>query len=370
MNILHISRRFYPFIGGTEKYIYEISKRLVKRNINCRVLTLNYDILDKKQKLNNYDTIEGIEIFRIPGFGYYKKPIPLKIPINLFKWANIVHLHDIRFLYETTLFFKPIFKYKIVLSTHGFVLHTKDLQIIKNFLIPFYYKLTIVNFIDSVICVSKQDFEYFKNIIKKNLYLIENGVDFGKFSKIKKNSKKGKFLYFGRIDKNKGIDLLFRSLSLLSDEDWQLDVVGSGSVELIKNLKDLADRLGISKKINWWGYLDEEKLFQFLSEAYICFFSSTYEGFGFTLIEAMAGGCVCVTNSIQAYKDIVDNKINGFLINFSESQTAAEIIKMLLNSDNKRFSSISENAKEKAKKFDWENKIEQIIKTYNNIMIF
>jgi len=98
MNILHISRQFYPCIGGTEKYIYEISKRLLKKSINCRVLTLNYNIFNKKQKFAEYENFEGIEIFRIYGVGYYKKPIPLRLPLNLFKWADIVHIHDLRFV--------------------------------------------------------------------------------------------------------------------------------------------------------------------------------------------------------------------------------------------------------------------------------
>jgi len=209
MNILHISRRFYPFVGGTEKYIYEISKALVNRNINCRVLTLNYDILgNRKEKLNSHDKIDVIEIFRVPGFGYYKKPIPLKIFASLFKWADIVHIHDVRFLYETTLFFKLIFKYKIVLSTHGFILHTKELQIIKNFLILLYYKPTLSSFVSSIICDSKQDFNYFEKVLKGKSYLIENGMELDKFIKMKKNSKKGKFLYFGRIDNNKGLEML------------------------------------------------------------------------------------------------------------------------------------------------------------------
>lgn len=364
LNVLHISRSFYPFIGGTEKHIYEISKRLINKNINCRVLTLNYYIHDRNQKLINNDKIEGIEVFRIPAFGYYKKPIPLKIPINLFKWADIVHIHDIRFLYEATLFFKHVFKYKVVLSTHGFVLHTKDLIFIKNLLIPLYYKRTIMKFVNNVICTSKQDFKYFANIIKNNVFLIENGVDFKKFNKIKKNSQKGKFLYFGRIDKNKGVDLLFRTLSLLADEDWQLDIVGTGSTEIIKNLEDLAIRLGISNKIKWLGYLAEEKLFQFLSEAFICFFPSTYEGFGLTLLEAMSAGCICVANDIPSYKSILESGKEGYLIDFYDFEKSSDFISKFFNKPYYELISISEKAKEKAKKYDWDLKVDQIVQVY------
>ncbi|GAG82022.1 unnamed protein product, partial [marine sediment metagenome] len=123
---MHISRQFYPFMGGTEKYIFEISKRIINYEFNCRVLTLNYSIINKKLKLSDYEKNECGEIFRIPGFGHYKKPFPLRVPLKLFKWADIVHIHDVRFLFETSIFLKWFFKYKIVFSTHGFLFHTKD----------------------------------------------------------------------------------------------------------------------------------------------------------------------------------------------------------------------------------------------------
>jgi len=81
----------------------------------------------------------------------------------------------------------------------------------------------------------------------------------------------------------------------------------------------------------------------------------------------MAAGCVCVSNNIQAYIDVVYDKINGFLVNFSEIQSVSNIIEKLLNFDSLKLKNISENARERAKKFDWENRIEDIIDIYNNI---
>jgi hypothetical protein len=60
MNILHISRRFCPCIGGTEKYIYDISTRLIKNEINCKVLTLNYDVLDRRRKFKKFEVIDDV----------------------------------------------------------------------------------------------------------------------------------------------------------------------------------------------------------------------------------------------------------------------------------------------------------------------
>jgi len=228
MNILHISRRFYPCIGGTEKYIYDISTRLIKNEINCRVLTLNYDVLDRRRKFKKFEVIGGIEVHRIPGFGFYKKPLPLSFPLALFKWADIIHIYDVRFLYEMVLFLKPFLKYKIIMTTHGFILHTIFLNKIKSFISTFYYKPTFKKYIDRIICVSRQDYEYFYKMGLKNISLIENGIDLNKINDSNKINIPGQFLYFGRIDKNKGIDLLFKSLALVKDLKWHLSIVGRG----------------------------------------------------------------------------------------------------------------------------------------------
>ncbi len=364
MNVLHITRRFYPFVGGVEKYIYEISKRLVKRGIDCRVLTLNYDLFNKKKKLNQYGEIEGIKIFRIPGFGHYKKPVPLKIPLCLFKWADIVHIHDLRFLYETTLFLKSFFNYKIIYSTHGFLLHTKDIKAIKSLMIPHYYKSTINRFIENTICVSKQDYNYFEAQNFKNICLIENGIDFEKFNRITRKPQVGRFLYFGRIDTNKGLDLLFKAISLMEDGDWHLDIIGDGFPHLLAQLKKMTHELNISKKITWHGFVKEDGLFQFISRAQICLLPSTYEGFGFTLLEAMAGGCVCVANIIPAYKDIIKDSQNGFLTDFKDPHKAVLRIKEIIKLPLEKVETIGNNAHAKAKNYDWEEKVKQILGGY------
>ena len=365
MNILHISRRFCPCIGGTEKYIYDISTRLIKNEINCRVLTLNYDVLDRRRKFKKFEVIDGIEVYRIPGFGFYKKPIPLSFPLALFKWADIIHIHDVRFLYEMVLFLKPLLKYKIIMTTHGFILHTLFLNKIKSFISAFYYKPTFNKYIDWILCVSKQDYEYFSKMGLKNISLIENGIDLNKINDNKKIDIPGEFLYFGRIDENKGIDLLFKSLALVKDLKWNLSIVGRGPQKIVNDLKVLSKKLEILQFITWYGEVEESVLSKFLLKAHICFFPSTYEGFGFTLIEAMAYGNLCVANQIKPYMDLIINGENGFLAVFADSKKVAEMIRKLYKIPKKELKTITGNAKREMAKFNWDLKIEQIIKSYS-----
>jgi len=230
-----------------------------------------------------------------------------------------------------------------------------------------YYKPTIENFIDAVICISKQDFKYFNKWDIKNLFLIENGIDFEKFNKIKRKPEQGNFLYFGRIDVNKGLDLLFRTLADIKDLNWQLNIVGSGFKKTVNDLKRLAYELDILKKIFWHGFLTESELFKLLSRSHICFFSSRYEGFGFSLIEAMATGNICLANNIPAFRYIIDNKKDGFLMNFSKSDVISKKIRFFLCQPMEKNDDVSKFAKEKAKNYEWENKIREIEKVYQRV---
>lgn len=367
MHVLHISREFLPLVGGTAKHIYEVSRRLQKRGIACRVLTLCYDLFDKSRKFPARETIDDIEVFRIKGWGHYKKPFPLEIPCFLFRWADIVHLHDPRFLLETTALFKFLFHFKIVLTSHGFILHTPQWKLIKKILIPTYYKFYFKNLLDAVICVSHQDLEYFKYWPIKRLFLIENGIDYRKYSQIERIPDPQCFLYFGRLDWNKGLDLLFLTLSELKDISWKLDIVGEGPKEVTLFLQKNAAKLGLTDRIKWHGFLPERELLSYLSRAQFCFFPSTYEGFGFTLLEAMAAGAICLANKIESFSYLIENNKNGFLLDFSSLPEAAKIIRDIIKLNKNNLEIISNEARKKASQYDWGKKVDNIEQLYNQI---
>lgn len=364
MKILHLSRNFLPCVGGTEKYIAELSRRLVKRGLDNRVLVLNYDIFDKRRKFPGREWVEGTEVFRIPGFGHYKKPIPLTVALRLFRWADIVHIHDLRLFYESALLLKPFFRYRTCLSTHGFLLHTKELEAVKAVLIPLYYKPTFKRGLNAVICDSRQDYDYFSSWGISRLFLIENGIDLERFHSVSSDPAPGRLLYFGRIDHNKGLDLMLRALGTIKELDWNLRVAGSGQPVFENKLKSLAQELGISQKVSWLGFLPEEALLDELARAHLCLLPSRYEGFGFTLLEAMASGVVCLANTIPTYRSLIRNGENAFLADFSRPQECGGAIREVLDRSLDALLPIRSEAREKAAEYDWEKKVDQVIQVY------
>lgn len=90
---------------------------------------------------------------------------------------------------------------------------------------------------------------------------------------------------------------------------WHLDIVGDGpDAEL---LKDSAQKLGLSR-IVFHGFQNPGPYY---SRASIFCMTSTFEGFGLVLVEAMQHGCVPIAfDSYPAVRDIISHGENGILI--------------------------------------------------------
>ncbi|MDO8621267.1 MAG: glycosyltransferase family 4 protein [Candidatus Levybacteria bacterium] len=118
MNILFLSRLFYPHIGGVEKHVLEISRELMKKGHRIIVITEQHD---KNLKLE--EEIEGIEVYRIPvGKDSFFKKFRIWRQLwefrKLIKNADIVHCHDVFFWY---LPFRLLYPRKPVYTTfHGY----------------------------------------------------------------------------------------------------------------------------------------------------------------------------------------------------------------------------------------------------------
>jgi len=129
MTVLFFARRFYPQIGGVEKHVLEIGKRLVKQGHKVVVVaeleknTNDQDYHSALKSATSAGKAEGIEIYRInPGkddwfkkFRVWKELWRLR---RLVIDADVVHCHDVFFWY---LPFKLLYFTKKVYTTfHGY----------------------------------------------------------------------------------------------------------------------------------------------------------------------------------------------------------------------------------------------------------
>lgn len=123
--IVFFARRFYPHIGGVEKHVLEIGKRLIKKGHKVIVITEYEKNTNKQnqQSLSSSATIEGIKIIRITTgkeskLKKYKIWLELLRHVKVISSADIIHCHDIFFWY---LPYRFLFPFKKVYTTfHGY----------------------------------------------------------------------------------------------------------------------------------------------------------------------------------------------------------------------------------------------------------
>src|SRR5437588_11412647 len=63
LNILMVATRYFPYIGGIETHVYEVSRRLAGRGIGITVLTTVPHNSDAS--LSAEEVIEGVRVIRV-----------------------------------------------------------------------------------------------------------------------------------------------------------------------------------------------------------------------------------------------------------------------------------------------------------------
>lgn len=118
-----------------------------------------------------------------------------------------------------------------------------------------------------------------------------------------------KFLFIGRVMKEKGIDELFRAMELLVSRgaDCFLDVLGGYE-------EDYRDIIQKYEKAGWLKYHGYKKDVRPYIEACHCFvLPSWHEGMANTNLEAAAMGRPVLTSRIHGCMEAVEDGISGFL---------------------------------------------------------
>lgn len=132
-----------------------------------------------------------------------------------------------------------------------------------------------------------------------------------------------RLIFLGRVeDASKGVFWLADILDHL-DSSIRLTVAGDGPDLPALKLK-LARHAG---RVTFLGAVHPKEVHRVLVIQDVLIMPSRFEGFGLTLTEAMAVGCVPVVSRIRGVTDtIVDDGINGFLFSIGNSSEAARII--------------------------------------------
>ncbi len=221
-----------------------------------------------------------------------------------------------------------------------------------------------VNKIDHFIAVS--DFQRAKSIElgvpADKITTIHNFID---ASAIEVNRQPGEyFLYFGRLERYKGIFTLIEAASTL--KDTPLLIVGDGRER--QKIEEIIEQQGL-KHIHLLGFKQKQEL-QKLIKGSICTItpSEWYETFGLTLIESFAHGKPVIASRIGGITEIVTDGLDGYQIKPGNSEELQE--RMLWMSQHKdKASEMGLLGREKVeRKFNADIHYQKLIKVYQQVL--
>ena len=131
----------------------------------------------------------------------------------------------------------------------------------------------------------------------------------------------------GRV---KGFDLLLTATYFLRRMIPQVELVMAGDGPRRPFLEDITEQLRIRECVHFVGSVDDIRVALAMMDVFV-FPSRWPEGFGLSLIEAMAAGKPVVATRVGAVPDIVEDGRSGLLVPPEDPAALAEAIARLLN---------------------------------------
>jgi len=323
MKILHIAEYAK---GGVYTYINELASR--QQYIH------DVYILASKRKSEPKFDIGTDKIFyydydRHPKY-FLKTMLYYNKMINKIK-PDIIHIHStFAGLLCRLLFFIKNKKASIIYSPHGWSF-TMDVSWFKKKIYALIEKLLTVK-TDMIINISQsqQDEAIKFGINSKKMVVIYNGVPESSHSiqSLKFDNNKIHILFVGRWDKQKGIDILFRAIKEINDDNLEFHIVGE---QVLSDVK-----LDIPPQVKSYGWLDKDEIDQYYQASDCVIVPSRWEGFGLVAIEAMRNKKAVIASNRGALPEIVENNVNGLIFDMDKApQSLIEILRYIAGNKQK-----------------------------------
>lgn len=316
-------------------------------------------VLDLKNNLENYEIIVmEAKIFSLQEQIEYLKLIPDNIDLLwvpnfnvpwLYKKRMMVTIHDVFHLAMPEM---AGGKLKSLYAKYLFDLIKK-----RAFRI-----LTVSQF-------SKQELIKLGKFTASSIHVTTLGVNAEEFRNIpasKSLHSRPYILFVGNVRPNKNILGLVKAFVLIKDSvDFDLVIVGkkegfiNGDRDFMQYYQNASDRIFFT------GFVSDNDLKKYYTNAILFVFPSLYEGFGLPLLEAMACGCPVVASNRASLPEVGGNAVLYF--DPESSQNIADTILMVAGDDSLR-KRMAIDGLEYVKKFSWQNCIKKTCLEIRNIM--
>jgi alpha-1,3-mannosyltransferase len=364
MRVLHVTPVFFPAVGGIETVVRDLVLHLRRRSIVADVLHVSPSNKGRQQERVDDSIVWRASLFpnRLVGVAAIR---------SLLMSYDLLHVHDPQGMALSANVLLQGWGKKKLLSTHGGYFHTAHRSVIKKL----HWQLfagTILEQYDDVLASSTADRDKFKTKAH-HVKLVTNGVDVAKFLSVDRRISlpATRWLYWGRLSQNKRVDLLVSTVKQARDAgiDVHLTIAGRDFDGLLPSIRAKIASCGLNEHVRVRaGLLSDADLLAEISAHSVFITASEYEGFGLSVIEAMAAGLIVICRNIAPLNGFVTPDRNGALIGFDGSDGDLASIKALCTASNAEISAMQELARATADQFSWDNVINQYIQVYGDLM--
>jgi glycosyltransferase involved in cell wall biosynthesis len=353
VRIVEVNAFHYPFIGGIENRLHHVCRWLGKEH-EVFVLTSRLPGTEEREEMDNYTVI------RLPSryLNIYNPPYVRisKVREALDELApDIVDLHY-RWAGSLT---------KGVLGYDGPKVYTCHNTLGEGVGLTHYASelndrmfLRHLDQFDRVVCVS----DYMKRDVaargfsEDRLQTIYNGVDIPEAACMDGDY----ILSLGRLVRLKGLDTLIKAMQRT---ECQLRICGEGPER--RNLEKLSQRLGLTDRIDFMGWISEEEKRRMLCECRMFAIPSLHEAYGMVAAEAMSYGKPVLASNTGGLPEVVGDA--GILVPPQDEKALAEAINALDHDAEKRLT-LGRAARERMRAFSWDEVARRTAVLYSELV--
>lgn len=335
--------------SGVPIYVENLVDELIKKNINLDLISsTELPKFSRKYQLKSFNN----------NFSYKR----------IF-WENFFMGKEIKTkIYHNPLFLLPRFglkkDIKTVITVHDLAFFEDpssfDLRTRLYFKIFLPYSLKRAN---AIIAISKSTAKSLINhypAYRNKIHVIYNGFnDYSKYLLSKNISLHDKpyFLQVGCGHPRKNLELSINSYLEYREVNNNVDLIlVSTSNKQKKKYKKIPG-------IVFMDNLSDEELFNLYRNAISALYPSSYEGFGFPILEAMSAGCPIICSNIPSSKEI-SNYDKEDMFDLGDSEKLSMLMQKITENEIYR-KKIIDYGFERIKEFSWKKMSDNVIKLYN-----
>ncbi len=185
-----------------------------------------------------------------------------------------------------------------------------------------------------VFVVSPADYEFYTHKFpqwREKFHFVPLGIEIDEYTPPPtRPSEPPTFLFVGRLDASKGLDLLIAGFAELRKRlpNAQLVLVG-GSQDfnpMEAQVNQWIDAHGVRDAVQMTGLIPRSETLRYYHRAHVFVLTSVWEGLPTALLEAMACGLPAVVTAVGGMPSVVKDDQNGYVLHERNPQLLAELL--------------------------------------------